>query len=392
MWRRRLRRILVGVLAVTMVVAALYLAVKPVRVAVLTMALVPELLESAPRPLSAVTADPRRISVTYGGPGPDRMDLYLPTTSPVELGSLDRYPTLMLVLGVSPLPLEDERVVRLATAVARLGFVVAAPESSEMRQRRILPEERDRLISAFEVVAARPEVDPDRIGMAGFSVGAGIALLAAADPRIADRVRYVNAFGSYGDAPALLVELATRSMVVDGERRPWRPGDLSREVFLQLVLELVDEAGVREQIRRRIEPVILGNGPTIESYDPEFAETLEGDARAVYRLVTTTYPSVGEAAIASLSLETRTRLARLSPNLWADGLRARIYLMHDEGDTVIPFAQLEPLVEAIPPDRVARVTDFRFFDHVAPGGLEPAALPELWALFGHLWAVTGEAL
>jgi hypothetical protein len=36
--------------------------------------------------------------------------------------------------------------------------------------------------------------------MAGFSVGASIALIAASDPRIAGRVRWINAFGGFGDA------------------------------------------------------------------------------------------------------------------------------------------------------------------------------------------------
>jgi hypothetical protein len=392
MWSRRGRRILLGLLVAAVALAALYVVVKPFRVGVLTLALVPELLDDAPRPLSALTGEPRRETVTYGEVRRDRMDVYLPTGSPAELRTPDRYPTLMLILGINPLPLDDERVVRTATALARLGFLVAAPESSEMRERRISPEERDHLIEAFEVVAARPDVDPDRIGMAAFSAGAGIALLAAADTRIAERVAYVNSFGGYGDAATLLVEIATRSTVVDGERRPWEPGDLVRQVFLRLVLERIGDAEVRETVREQIEPIVLGDGPAIDAYDERFAELLDGDALAAYRLATAPYPSAAEAAIASFSDETRRDFALLSPNLWADGLRARVYLMHDVDDDAIPFSQLGPLVEAIPDDRIARVSEFRFFDHVAPGGIEPAALPELWRFFRHLLDVADAAL
>ena len=125
---------------------------------------------------------------------------------------------------MNPLPLDDPRVVRTAMALARLGFVVAAPESQEMRNWRIAPSEAPHLVEAFEVVAARPEVDPDRIGMVAFSVGGAVALLAAADPQIAGRVRYINAFGAFGDARTLLVDSATRTMVLNGETRPWRDG------------------------------------------------------------------------------------------------------------------------------------------------------------------------
>jgi hypothetical protein len=391
MWSRRLRRILAGTLAVVVVLAALYVFVPPFRVGVLTLALVSELLDDAPGPLEAVTGDPERISVQYGEIRSDRMDLYLPRSSPMLLATPERYPVVMLILGINPLPLDDERVVRTAMALSRLGFIVATPESSEMRERRISPEERDHLIEAFEVVAARPDVDPDRIGMAAFSAGAGVALLAAADQRIADRVAWVNSFGGYGDAPTLLVEIATRSIVVDGVRRPWQPGLLSRQIFLRIVLDRIPDDEVREQVRAEIEPVVLGEGATVDAYDESFAQLLDGDALAAYRLATARYPSVAEAAVASFSAETREMLALLSPNLIADGLRTRIYLMHDEDDDAVPFSQLTPLRAAIPDERLKRVSIFRFFDHVSPRGVSPAALPELWRFFLHLRELTEAA-
>jgi pimeloyl-ACP methyl ester carboxylesterase len=391
--RPRHRRILVALLAGVLATIVLYVAVKPFRVAVLSLVLVPELLDDAPRPLSAVTPEPARISITYGSTRTDRMDLYIPAASPAELRDVERHPALMMVLGVNPLPLDDERVVRLGNALARLGFLVAAPESSEMRDRRVSPAERDHLIEAFEVVAARPEVDPDRIGMAGFSVGAAVAFLAAADERIAGRVAYINSFGGFGDAATLLVEMATRSMVVDGERRPWTPNDLARQVFLNLLLDVVEDGDVREMLRAELEPVVLAEEPPrIDAWNPAVAERLQGDAAAVYRLATAREPSVAEAAIAALSLEQRTRLAGLSANLVAHRVQAAVFLMHDTDDAAIPFSQLDPLARAVPAENLERVSVFTFFDHVSPGGVSPAALPELWSFFRHLTEVAEFAL
>jgi dienelactone hydrolase len=384
MWPRH-RRILVALLAGMVATVLLYVAVQPFRVAVLSLALVPELLDDAPRPLSILTPEPTRISITYGSIREDRMDIYLPAASPVELRTPDRHPVMMMILGVNPLPLDDERVVRLGTALARLGFLVAAPESSEMRDRRVSPEEVDHLIDAFDLVAARPDVDPERIGMVSFSVGAAVALLAAADERLADRLAYVNSFGGFGDAATLLVEMATRSMVVDGVRRPWTPNDLARQVFLNLLLDAVEDPGERERLAERLEPIVLPEAPpAIDAYDPAFADELEGDARAVYRLATAWDSSVAEAAVAELSQDQRTRLARLSPNLSADRIRTAVFLMHDEDDRAIPFSQLHPLARAVPEDRLERVSEFTFFDHVSPVGVSPGAIPELWALFRHI--------
>ena len=263
MWRRRLRRLLVGLLVIAVVATAAFVVVKPFRVSLLTVALVPELLNQGPRPLSALTPDPRRESIQYGSAVRDRMDLYLPGTSPADLATPPRYPAVMLVLGVNPLPLDDERVIRTATAIARLGVVVAAPESDELRNWRLDPSEAPHLVEAFEAVAARPEVDPDRIGMAAFSVGAAIAMIAAADPRIADRVQWINAFGGFGDAETLLVESATRRMVVSGQERPWKMGNLARQMFLRTVVRLASTEADGERIRGMVEAPILGDGASL---------------------------------------------------------------------------------------------------------------------------------
>lgn len=393
MWRRRLRRLAVAFLVIALAFGALFVAVKPFRVAVLTVGLVPELLNQGPRPLSAWTPAPHRLSVTYGATFVDRMDLYLPGTSPADLTTPARYPAVMLVLGVNPLPLDDERVIRVATALARLGFVVAAPESQEMRNWRIEPTEAGHLVEAFEVVAARPEVDPDRIGMAAFSVGAAVALLSASDQRIADRVRWLNAFGGYGDAEALLVESATRRMVIEGEERPWAMGNLARQMFLRVIARLAGSEADGEAIRQRVEPLILGEGPTPASFELAFGATLVGDSLAAYRLATAVDRSVAADAVASLSAPKRDLLRAISPNWFVAGLRAPVYLMHDEGDTAIPFSQFEPLALAIPRPLIRRVTPFRFFDHVQPGAsLGPDAVGELLKLRGHLNAVLNAAL
>ncbi|MBM4408282.1 MAG: hypothetical protein FJ038_06735 [Chloroflexi bacterium] len=380
-------------LVLALATTADFVVFKPIRLSALTLALVPELLGQGPQPLSALTPAPVRTSVTYGSAVVDRMDLYLPRSSPAELSSNDRYPAVLMVLGVNPLPLDDARVIRVATALSRLGLVVAAPESEQMRNWRIAPAEAPHLVEGFEVVAARPEVDPDRIGIAAFSVGAAVALLAVADPQIAGRVRFINAFGGFGDAETLLVDSATRTMVVEGIQQPWRMGGLAREMFLRVILGLVDEPDVHEQVRLRVEPLILGDGATPSSFEPAFAANLAGDALAAYRLATAPDRETALAALATLSRAERANLEGLSANRVASGLRAPVFLMHDESDTAIPFSQLAPLAAAIPPASLRRVTPFRFFDHVQPGaGIGLDALPELWKLDAHLSDVLFVAL
>ena len=387
MWRHRLRRGLAGLLVAALAATTAFVVLEPFRIAVQTLALVPELLDSGPKPLSLLVPTPERISVTYGTATQERLDLYLPRDR------AERHPAILLALGVSPAPLDDPRVVRVATAIARLGLIVAVPESTALMANRIDREEPARLVEAFEVVAARPEVSPERVGIVGFSVGGSLGLLAATHPRIAGRVSFVNAFGAYGDAATLLAEVATRRIVVRDEVRAWQPGELTKRVYLGIVLDVIADPAARASVGEAISSIIAGDGPTASSYDPAVAAGLSGDALAIYQLVTTPDRATAETAIARLSEPSRELLAAISPDRAAAGLRAPVFLMHDEADNAIPFSQLGPLAAAVPPAVLRRVSAFRLFDHVEPdGGIELETLPELWELYRHLHDVLGEAL
>ena len=52
----------------------------------------------------------------------------------------------------------------------------------------------------FQYLQQQPYVKQDKIGFIGVSVGAPLALLAAADPRINKDVAYVVSFGGYYNA------------------------------------------------------------------------------------------------------------------------------------------------------------------------------------------------
>src|SRR5262249_36486148 len=147
-----------------------------------------------------------------------------------------------------------------------------------------------------------------------------------------------------------------------------------------------------ERIRDHIEGFVLGDGPTAASFDPAFAAALSGDSLATYRLATAVDRSTAAAAVASLSQAKRDLLDGISPDRVAAGLRAPIYLLHDESATAVPFSQLEPLALAVPRTLLRRVSRFRFFDHVQPGAFGPAAIPEVLKLQAHLSDVLNVAL
>ena len=130
---------------------------------------------------------------------------------------------MMLLLGAGDLPRSDVAV-HFADGLARLGIVTLVPESSGMLAERLTFDEVDAVRVSLDLLASQPDVDTDRIGLLGLSASGGVSIVAAAQPDLRDRVRFVNSFGSYADTTSLLVDVSSRSIEVDGQVRPWQPG------------------------------------------------------------------------------------------------------------------------------------------------------------------------
>ena len=63
------------------------------------------------------------------------MDVYLPAGARPGAG----LPAVVLALGVHPAPIDDPRIVKIATAIARAGVVVGVPDSTALRELRVTP-------------------------------------------------------------------------------------------------------------------------------------------------------------------------------------------------------------------------------------------------------------
>jgi len=341
--------------AILVIVVLLLPALPPVRSAVLTAALVPELMDTPMRLLSASTDAPVRVPTTYGTPA-DPMDVYIPAGA----GSGSRLPAVVLALGVHAQPIDSPEVIQIASAISRLGVVVGVPDSSALRNLEITPAEPGHLADAVLALSQRPEVDGSRVGLAGFSAGASMALIAAADPRIADQLRFVSSFGGYADATRLLVDVATNTTITDGVTTTWRadPG-----------------------IRADISSMLLAG-------DLEPANSV-----AVDRLFAATDRASAEEAIASFSSRLKERLAGISPNTFVDAIKTHVYLLHGEPDTAIPVAHATLLADELG-DRVARLTRFGEFGHGRPGqsGLGPDDLGDVVGLYLYLRDIVAATL
>jgi acetyl esterase/lipase len=201
--------------------------------------------------------------------------------------------------------------------------------------------EVERLVGGVLELERDPAVRADRIALVGLSVGGSLAIAAASDERIAERVWFVLAIGPYFDAASLAASaLAGAYRAGDGGIEPWAPERVTLEVVRETLLEALTPA----------------ERDALEGVD------LEG----------------AEAVLAGLAPALRASLEAISPRYAVEGLRAPLYLLHDRDDRFVPWTESEALAAAHEPAVYHRM---ELFEHVDPdAGNLPVLARDGWRL------------
>ena len=340
-----------------------------------TVLFVTQVLDIPVKPQGWFTGEPLRHEVHYpSSDGTTVADVYRPDDG-------GRHAAVVLFLGANAAGRDDPDVVNLGNALAAAGYVVMFHWSPTMALRaNIEPAETGNLVWAFQYLAEREYVDPERVGLGGFCVGASFALVASADTRIRERVHFVNAFGPYYDAETLLLQAASRSVVYDGERTPWEPDSLTMRVLANELIEtLEDPADADALTRRYMEGQALA---------PAELDALSPHARTVAGLLDGATPEEAAALYAGLPAGFRQDLAEISPSTYVDGIQAKLLVMHDRHDRLVPAAESRRLLAATQDRGDVRYTEVLAFEHVRPsGGGVGDLLAEAARLFRHMYDI-----
>ena len=292
---------------------------------------------------------------------------------------------VLVFLGANAAGATDPDVINLGEALARAGFAVMYHWSTTLGEDAdIAPSEIDTLVAAFQHLRRQDFVDPDRIGLAGFSVGASLALVAAADPRIAHQVAFVNAFGGYYDAGDLLVQIAARRTLDGAAVESWEVDPLTRRVFINEITENVPDPARREMLRSA---AMAGEPLPVPAASPQEDVVLAllgddltlVDARNSYAQLSDAYHQQAKAVSPSAHI----------PGLHPD---TAIRVMHDRGDLLIPVGESRRLTNALQQRSIAapvRYTETDIFRHVRPDSETdlPALIRGAVQLFRHMYWV-----
>ncbi len=325
--------------------AGLLLAVAlaaPVADAAATMGLAAACLAEfigAGRPLSRLTPAPVRASLPVT---PWRADRY---TRPA-LGARP----LVLVHGVTPAGKDDSLAVDAARLLARAGFDVALPTIPGLTTGRLRPDDVEPVVATVQALRA---ATGRRVTLAGVSVGAGPALLAAADPRVRDGIAAVLTLGGYASARSLVRFFLTGDYAWGGVRGHVDHDPALVRAFVDANADLVDAA-----TRRAL---------------------AAGDRARAAALLDAPPPDVAHL------------LDALSPERVAPRIDAPLVLLHGRGDRAVPFTESLRLAAARP--ERTRVLVVGVLDHVerASGTPPPGAWRDLALLVGAVYSLLARA-
>ena len=346
-----------GTLLAALVV--MFILFPPLATAWHTALFVSQVLPAPVKPQAWFTAAPQRQQITYDRPdGLGAADIYY-------LPDGKRRAGLLVFLGANAAGRDDPDVVNFGKALARAGFAVMLSWSPTMGERNnVDPAEIDNLAWAFQHLRSQDYVDPARVGMAGFSVGGSFVLVAAANPRIRDNVAFVNSFGGYYDAPDFFRQIASNSKFSAGQPpEPWAVDPLTRRVFVNELIEVVSDPAERQFLTRRFVDNAAGDdaaaAPAVWSEQGNLSR----------RILAGTTPEQAAELFDQMPESFRQGLAAISPSVHLPQVRAKLLIMHDVGDPLIPVGESRRLVQALRESGrpAARYTETAIFDHVRPG-------------------------
>ena len=371
-------------LRLTVVFAAVVLlvaAIRPVRSHLRAAGL---LLRFADEHATGVVADFGRRPVTeelttiHTEHGEERGRLYLPD------GAARGSPGVVVVHGVHRLGIDEPRLIRFARAIAATGLAVLTPEVREIADYRVDPRSIETIGGAARALEAR--LGSGRPGVMGMSFAGGLSLLAAGDPRFKADVGFVVAVGAHHDLGRVARFFATdREALAGGGEQTLKAHQYGALVLVYGSVERFfapdDVPAARDALRLWLWEKADDARARAEALSPEGWAKVDALFSGEVALVA---PEIlAEAA------EAEDEMARVSPHGHLADLAAPVFLLHGEGDTVIPAAETGWIAAEVPPRLLKGSLVSPAVVHVELG--PQATFADQWALVHFMASVLEQA-
>ncbi|MCH8055533.1 MAG: hypothetical protein IH857_05200, partial [Deltaproteobacteria bacterium] len=307
--------------------------------------------------LAWITPSPavKRLQISRGG---ERIaaDLY-------HLRDGKRRAAILLTHGIIETGKDDPRLIRFAYSLARSGFVVLVPELKGMKSFRVLLSDADDIVASFRyLISLREIVDEEKMGLLGFSYGAGPTLIAAADPLIRDQVKFLVSFGGYYDPVNVIRFITTGTYEYRDEKGFLQPEPYGKWVFFKNNVDYVKSERDRRLLKAMFEKE--------EEKKRHEATALLGDltpqGRYLYELLINEDPDRVENLIKRTDARFQDYLKKISLAPIIPSIRAYFLIGHGSTDPLIPYTESLRLADAVQDKDKVHVAILRAFSHVDP--------------------------
>jgi len=268
-------------------------------------------------------------------------------------------PGIVVCHGVHHLGIEEPRMQKFARAIASSGVMVLTPELSELADYHIDPHTIQTIGHAAMMLATR--VKRTGVGVLGLSFAGGLSMMAATEPEFAPSIDFVISVGGHDD-----LDRVARFFVTDeiegpaGEKTHLKAHDYGAVVLVYMYVDSFftprDVPHAREALRLWLWEQFDDARAAAARMSPEGQDKIAlvfGHREDVLR------PEI-EKVIAAHEVDIR----RVSPHGALDGFRARAFLLHGEGDTVIPASETRWLAHDVPEGALASAVVSRAIVHV----------------------------
>jgi hypothetical protein len=290
---------------------------------------------------------------------------------------------LLLLPGAAEGGKDDPRLVAFANSLARARFSVLVPDLTGLRTLKVGSRDIGETADAFDWLVSQPELAPGGTGgICAFSYASGPAVLAALDPRIRDRLRFLFTVGGYHDLRGVLTFFTTGYYRENGQWKFREPNRYGKWVFVLSntgrLSDPADRALFEAIARRKMDDLGADVADLTAGLGPEgkrFLAFIDNSDPAMVATLLDRLPAPIRKEIDALTLAGRDLHL----------LKARMIIVHGYDDDIIPFTESIALARALPEGK-RRLFLVRGLMHVE---LRPGAM-DAFRLWRGVSALLGE--
>lgn len=296
-----------------------------------------------------------------GKPPTLRARLYEPTAG------TQRTP-VVLVHGIHPAGIDEQRLKTLARAMAAVGHPVLTPAIPELASLSATPVTVRRIYESalyLESHANRPVI------LIGISVGGGLCMLAAAQHPQSTHIARVVTIGAHHDLVRVAQHFAGQTATApDGTPAPLPPHPYGIQVLAYAHARALFTAEDLALAKRSLKAFLSEEYKAARGILPTLSPAGRRLLTALFNEPTS--PVVATPLLAAIG-KARPQLRAVSPTKQLSGLTTPVMLLHGATDPIIPATELQWLESEVPSGKLARslvseaLTHAEFPEDVAAG-------------------------